>query len=186
MAPLKQWMETYLWVGYRYPEIHSLSSVSLQPGGWSWAVTFLDICPKSIAASDGRCFIIHCNALGRGCDHLSTTYPPWFFCRHTSKSNWVSRCLHFSLAKDRVSTLPLPVVAVVFPGDSVVKNLPPKQEPQVTPSPGRKDPLDEEMATPSSVSAWRIPWTEEPSGLQSIESEGEVTERLHTPPHTRQ
>ena len=82
--------------------------------------------------------------------------------------------------------MPLPVVAVVFPGDSVVKNLPAKQEPQVTPSPGRKDPLDEEMATPSSVSAWRIPWTEEPSGLQSIESEGEVTERLHTPPHTRQ
>ena len=112
MAPLKQWMETYLWVGYRYPEIHSLSPISLQPGGWSWAVTFLDMCPKSITASDGRCFIIHCNALGRGSDHLSTTYLPWFSCRHTSKSNWVYQCLRFSLAKDKVSKLPLPNFAV--------------------------------------------------------------------------
>ena len=31
-----------------------------------------------------------------------------------------------------------------------------------------KDPLEEGMATHSSILAWRIPWTEEPSGLQSI------------------
>ena len=35
------------------------------------------------------------------------------------------------------------------------------------PSPGGEDPL-EEMATHSSIPAWRIPWTEEPGGLQSI------------------
>ena len=33
---------------------------------------------------------------------------------------------------------------------------------------GGKDPLEEEMATRSSILAWRIPWTEEPGGLQSM------------------
>ena len=33
---------------------------------------------------------------------------------------------------------------------------------------GPKDPLQEEMATHSSMLAWEIPWTEEPSGLQSM------------------
>ena len=33
---------------------------------------------------------------------------------------------------------------------------------------GREDPLEEEMATHSSILAWRIPWTEEPGRLQSI------------------
>ena len=33
---------------------------------------------------------------------------------------------------------------------------------------GWKDPLEEGMATHSSILAWRIPWTEEPGGLQSI------------------
>ena len=32
---------------------------------------------------------------------------------------------------------------------------------------GQEDPLEKEMATPSSILAWRIPWTEEPDGLQS-------------------
>ena len=32
---------------------------------------------------------------------------------------------------------------------------------------GREDPLEEGMATHSSILAWRIPWTEEPGGLQS-------------------
>ena len=33
---------------------------------------------------------------------------------------------------------------------------------------GREDPLEEEMATLSSIRAWEIPWTEEPAGLQSM------------------
>ena len=33
---------------------------------------------------------------------------------------------------------------------------------------GRKDPLEKEMATHSSILTWRIPWTEEPGGLQSM------------------
>ena len=42
------------------------------------------------------------------------------------------------------------------------------QETQATQvrSPGREDSLEEEMATQSSILAWKIPWTEEPDGLQ--------------------
>ena len=36
---------------------------------------------------------------------------------------------------------------------------------------GWEDPLEKEMATPSSVLAWEIPWTEEPGGLQSMGSQ---------------
>ena len=36
---------------------------------------------------------------------------------------------------------------------------------------GQEDPLEEGMATQSSILAWRIPWTEEPSGLQSMGSQ---------------
>jgi len=37
------------------------------------------------------------------------------------------------------------------------------------PSLGWGDPLEKGMATPSSILAWEIPWTEEPGGLQSME-----------------
>ena len=47
-----------------------------------------------------------------------------------------------------------------------VKNLPAMQETQVW-SLGEADPLEEEMATHSSILAWETPWTEEPGGLQS-------------------
>ena len=36
---------------------------------------------------------------------------------------------------------------------------------------GWEDPLEEEMATHSSILGWRIPWTEEPGGLQSMRSQ---------------
>ena len=49
----------------------------------------------------------------------------------------------------------------------MVKNLPAMQETQVQ-SLGQKDPLEEEMATHSSILAWGIPWTEEPGGVQSM------------------
>ena len=45
----------------------------------------------------------------------------------------------------------------------MVKNLPAVRETQVQ-SLGRKDPLEKEMATHSSILAWKIPWTEEPVG----------------------
>ena len=43
-----------------------------------------------------------------------------------------------------------------------------------------EDPLEEDMATHSSILAWGIPWTEEPGGLQSVESqESDATEGLN-------
>ena len=52
----------------------------------------------------------------------------------------------------------------------LVKNLPAVQESWVR-FLGREDPLEKEMATHSSVFAWRIPWTEEPGRLQSMGSQ---------------
>ena len=49
----------------------------------------------------------------------------------------------------------------------MVKNQPAMQEMQVQ-SLGREDPLEMEIAIYSSILAWRIPWTEEPGGLQLI------------------
>ena len=56
----------------------------------------------------------------------------------------------------------------------MVKNLPAMKETQdmLVQSLGREDSLEEGMATHSSILAWRIPWTEEPGGLQSIGSQG--------------
>ena len=50
-----------------------------------------------------------------------------------------------------------------------IKHLPAMQETQVQ-SLGWEDPLEKEMATHSSILAWRIPWTEEPDRLQSTGS----------------
>ena len=52
----------------------------------------------------------------------------------------------------------------------MVKNLPTMQETGGR-SLGREDALENEMATRSSILAWRIPWTEEPGGLQSMGSQ---------------
>ena len=52
----------------------------------------------------------------------------------------------------------------------MVKNLPAMQETQVQ-FLGQEDPLEKGMATQSSILPWRIPWTEEPGGLQSTGSQ---------------
>ena len=52
----------------------------------------------------------------------------------------------------------------------LVKNLPAMQETWVQ-FLGWEDPLEKEMATHSSILAWRTPWTEQPGGLQSIGSQ---------------
>ena len=59
------------------------------------------------------------------------------------------------------------------PGGANGKELLPMQETYETwvQSLGREDPLQEGMATHSSILAWRIPWTEEPGGLQSMGSQ---------------
>ena len=64
----------------------------------------------------------------------------------------------------------------------MVKNLPAKQEIRVR-FLGRKDCLEKEMATHSSILAWKIPQTEELDGLQSMGSEGVGCDWVST--HTR-
>ena len=65
-----------------------------------------------------------------------------------------------------------------------VKNTPAMQETWLQ-SLGQEDPLEEDMATHSSIFAWRIPWTEEPDGLQFIASQrighDWVTKHTHGP-----
>ena len=56
-----------------------------------------------------------------------------------------------------------------------LKTLLPMQKMQVQ-SLGQEDPLEEEMATHSSILAWEIPWTEEPGGLQSMGSQKSWTQ----------
>ena len=59
-----------------------------------------------------------------------------------------------------------------------VKNSPTMLETQVR-SLGWEDPLGKEMATHCNILAWRIPWKEEPGGLQSMGSQTDTTEQLY-------
>ena len=61
----------------------------------------------------------------------------------------------------------------------LIKNLPAMQKTWVQ-SLSWEDPLEEGMATHSSILAWKIPWTEEPGSLQSVESQSDTTEQLRT------
>ena len=57
-----------------------------------------------------------------------------------------------------------------------VKNLPAMQETRVR-SPDQEEPLEDGVATHSSILAWRIPWTEEPGGLDySVAKRWDTTE----------
>ena len=57
------------------------------------------------------------------------------------------------------------------------------QETQVRP-PGQEDLMEKGMATDFSIPAWKIPWTEEPGGLQSMGLTESVTSELLTHTHT--
>ena len=71
------------------------------------------------------------------------------------------------------------VLMLGFPGGLAVKNPPAMQETQVQ-SLSREDFLEKDMATHSRILAWRIPWTEEPGGLQSIGSQRVGCDSRHT------
>ena len=59
----------------------------------------------------------------------------------------------------------------------MLKNPPAMWKTQIQ-SLGQEDALEEGMTTHSSILAWRIPWTEDPGGLQSIELQRDTTDRL--------
>ena len=116
-------------------------------------------CPSNtVLASPGRAHT--CNVI---LPHLSLTHVlgsvgnarrvPWLLpsmflapCQNSQSMNWVS------------------LVA------QMVKNLPAMQETRIQ-SLGQEDALEKGMATHSTVLAWRIPWTQEPGGLQSMGSQ---------------
>ena len=60
-----------------------------------------------------------------------------------------------------------------FPGGLVIRNPPAKQETWVQ-SLGQEYPLEKEMAIHSNILAWKIPWTEDPGGLQSMRSQSQT------------
>ena len=72
---------------------------------------------------------------------------------------------------------PPPSDVLVFLVAQTVENLPAMQETWVR-SLGWDDPLEEGMATHSSILAWRIPWTEGSGRLQSYRQESDMTEQL--------
>ena len=72
-----------------------------------------------------------------------------------------------------------PVLASSSPGGQMVKNLPAMLETHVQ-SLGQEDAPEESTATHSSILAWRIPWTEEPEGLQSTGSQSDRLSDKHS------
>ena len=81
---------------------------------------------------------------------------------HPSTENWIKDLLSMALPIRTRPSLPLSLShQEASPMAQRLKRLPPVWETRVR-SLGREDPLEKEMATHSSILAWRIPWTEKP------------------------
>ena len=77
-------------------------------------------------------------------------------------------CLYKDITKQKEAIfLGMPTIPRASLVSQMVKNLPAMQKTWVQ-SLGREDPLENRMANHSSILAWKIPWTEEPGGLQSV------------------
>ena len=87
----------------------------------------------------------------------------------------VLKCLFYFLLKNEITV-------IINTDGSAVKNLPSLQEVQETwvLSLGQEDPLEEEMATHCGILAWRIPWTEEPHGLESVRLQRDTSDHIPT------
>ena len=99
----------------------------------------------------------------------NTTVDKSLWSQNITKCYWIGQPLGEQLQATKklvfkLFKLPVHLVA------QMENNLPAMLETLVQ-SLGWKDPLEKEMATHSSILAWRIPWTEDPSGLQSIGSQ---------------
>ena len=97
---------------------------------------------------------------GHRCAQCSVKQPPWVRVLPGAGSHAFFFNLNFTLC----------YFSQGFPGGSTVKNLSARQETRVL-SLGQEDPLEQGMATHASILTWRIPWTEEPGGLQSMGSQ---------------
>ena len=90
---------------------------------------------------------------------------------HGSNTRFLGK--YFTTPTEQLNWTELKVV-MEFPGYLVVQSPPAMQEMQFQ-FLGQEDPLEKEMATHTSILAWRIPWTEEPGGLQCMESQKSQT-----------
>ena len=102
------------------------------------------------------------------CDDRTSLWTPWWI-------YWVGQKYSFrfpiaSYGKPQMNFFGQPNKYMGFSMTQVVRNPPAGQETQETWvwSLGQEDPLEEEMATHSSILVWKIPWPEEPGGLQSV------------------
>ena len=85
------------------------------------------------------------------------------------RGTWQATVHGVAKSQTQLSNLAYTFPNIGFPSDSVVKNLPAVQEMLVR-SLGQEDLLEKVWATHSCIFAWEILWTEEPDGLQSMES----------------
>ena len=92
----------------------------------------------------------------------------WYTKAEAAIHEWTSEGIFSSLKAHNLKVHMLGDLG--FPSASAVKNLPSMQETWVQ-SLGREDPLKEVMAAHASILAWRISWTDEPGGLQSVGSQ---------------
>ena len=81
----------------------------------------------------------------------------------TSASRKIPKTIEVEFRRDFYPSIVASLVA------QLVKSLPAVQETRVR-SLGQEDPVEKKMATHATILAWRIPWTEEPGGLQSMGS----------------
>ena len=99
--------------------------------------------------------------------------PPQYSCLENPMDRGAWQATVHGVARvghDMVTKLPPTMEELGFWGSSVVKNLHANvgDARDANSILGQKDPLEKEMATHSSILAWRIPWTEESDGLQSL------------------
>ena len=98
--------------------------------------------------------------------------PVFAFCHSSCQECSLTKKYKCWIYRDLILTLPIILSLYLcggFSGGSVVKN-PPASAGDTGSIPGLGDPLEKKMATPSSVLAWEIPWTEEAGRPQSIGS----------------
>ena len=97
-------------------------------------------------------------------------FSPWGCRVRQVRSDRACMCI-YSRVYMSITTSPFipPLPSMVSLVVQTVKHLPATRETQVQ-SLGQEDPLEKEMATHSSTLAWKIPWMEEPGGLQSLPS----------------
>ena len=137
---------------------------------------------------------MHCSHQSRGVNLLLVTFTDCFY--FPVKASSLESIDYTQMSRTHAGRAVLPwrpsirsLVQLWVPLSLVAQkaeNLPAMQESQAQPL-GWEDPLEEKMASHSSIVAWRIPWTEEPGGLEYMRSQSvrhDWATNTHTHTHT--